>query len=119
MRDGTYHLVIDALFGFSFSGAPRPPFDALIAATAEAARENRCRVLSVDVPSGWPVDGEGKPSDDALEPHALISLTTPKACARHFRGTHYLGGRFVPPAIVRDFDLKLPEYPGVAAVVRL
>ncbi len=26
----TYDVVLDAMFGFSFKGAPRPPFDALI-----------------------------------------------------------------------------------------
>jgi NAD(P)H-hydrate repair Nnr-like enzyme with NAD(P)H-hydrate epimerase domain len=26
----SYDVVLDAMFGFSFSGAPRPPFDALI-----------------------------------------------------------------------------------------
>ena len=27
---GRYGVVLDALFGFSFSGTPRPPFDALV-----------------------------------------------------------------------------------------
>ncbi|XRB20197.1 NAD(P)H-hydrate epimerase [Pseudoscourfieldia marina] len=105
--------------GFSFSGAPRPPFDKLLAGVASAAKQDKCRVLSVDVPSGWPVDGDGKPSDDAVEPQALISLTAPKACAKGFRGTHYLGGRFVPPAIAEEFSLNLPTYPGVAQICKL
>jgi NAD(P)H-hydrate epimerase len=30
----------------------------------------------------------------------LVSLTTPKLCARQFAGAHhYLGGRFVPPQV--------------------
>ncbi|XRB04111.1 NAD(P)H-hydrate epimerase [Pycnococcus provasolii] len=119
MNEGGYDVVIDALFGFSFSGAPRPPFDKLLAGVASAAKQDKCRVLSVDVPSGWPVDGDGKPSDDAVEPQALISLTAPKACAKGFRGTHYLGGRFVPPAIAEEFSLNLPTYPGVAQICKL
>lgn len=30
----SYDVVIDALFGFSFQGAPRPPFDAILQASA-------------------------------------------------------------------------------------
>jgi hypothetical protein len=43
---------------------------------------------------------EGDASGTGLRPDMLVSLTAPKKCARHFRGRfHYLGGRFVPPAI--------------------
>ena len=35
-----------------------------------------------------------------LKPDMLVSLTAPKRAARFFKGPHhYLGGRFVPPAI--------------------
>ena len=38
--------------------------------------------------------------EEAIEPEMLISLTAPKRGARFFKGPfHYLGGRFVPPAI--------------------
>ena len=38
---------------------------------------------------------------DGLRPQMLVSLTTPKRAAARFEGPHhYLGGRFVPPAIV-------------------
>ena len=50
----------------------------------------------------------------------LISLTTPKIGARNFGGKHhYLGGRFVPPAITEKYSLRLPPYPGAAQCVRL
>jgi pyridoxal 5'-phosphate synthase / NAD(P)H-hydrate epimerase len=32
---------------------------------------------------------------------------------------HYLGGRFVPPAIKEKYGLKLPAFPGVAQCVRV
>ena len=39
-------------------------------------------------------------SGEGLRPEMLISLTAPKTAARFFRGAHhYVGGRFVPPAI--------------------
>ena len=34
---GRFALVLDALFGFSFKGDPRPPFDALLQARHERA----------------------------------------------------------------------------------
>jgi hydroxyethylthiazole kinase-like uncharacterized protein yjeF len=108
-------VVLDALFGFSFSGAPRAPFDALIAAMAPAAAPPP--VVAVDVPSGWAVDAS---ASGALRPHTLVSLTAPKLCAAGFEGAaHFVGGRFVPPAIVEKYALALPPYPGAEQIVRL
>ena len=42
----------------------------------------------------------GLHAGDGLRPDMLVSLTAPKLGARSFDGRfHYLGGRFVPPAI--------------------
>jgi NAD(P)H-hydrate epimerase len=50
----------------------------------------------------------------------LVSLTAPKLAAKHFKGRyHYLGGRFVPPAIRDKYQLVLPAYPGTSQCVRL
>ena len=44
---------------------------------------------------------------DGLRPEMLVSLTAPKLGAKHFQGQfHYIGGRFVPPAIA--VSLKQP-----------
>ncbi len=57
-------------------------------------------VVAVDIPSGWHVE-QGDVAGDGLRPEMLVSLTTPKRAAARFAGPHhYLGGRFVPPAIV-------------------
>ena len=48
----TYDVVLDAVFGFSFRGAPRPPFDALL----EALAATTAPLVSVDTPSGWHVE---------------------------------------------------------------
>lgn len=137
-------VVIDSLFGFSFKGTPRPPFDGLIkamvendggsgtVATSSAAPSDGSRnrasdvatvrrpvIVAVDVPSGWDVE-QGDVSHSGLSPDMLVSLTSPKFCARYFEGVHhYLGGRFVPPQIVEKYNLKLPEYPGVSQCVRI
>jgi len=71
-------------------------------------------IYSIDIPSGWDVE-QGKLTDCDLEPTLLISLTAPKLCAKHFKGKyHYLGGRFVPPALQQKYELNLPDYPGNA-----
>jgi NAD(P)H-hydrate epimerase len=92
-----YDVVIDAIFGFSFKGAPRPPFDTLLDMLKPAAAPPA--LVSVDIPSGWHVEN-GDESVGGLRPDMLVSLTAPKRGARAFQGAfHYLGGRFVPPAI--------------------
>lgn len=111
-----FDLVIDALFGFSFRGPPREPFRSMISALAEST----VPVLSVDVPSGWTIDG---PSIDALAdanaasnpeqvftPPAVISLTLPKKCMKNYTGVHYIGGRFIPPTVLSQFKIVLPDY---------
>ena len=49
-----------------------------------------------------------------------VSLTAPKLCAKMFNGRHhFLGGRFVPPAVVDKFSLRLPPYPGHSMCVHV
>lgn len=47
---GKYDLIIDSIFGFSFKGAPRPPFDHILAALRPSA--NPPTLVAVDSPSG-------------------------------------------------------------------
>eukprot|EP00195_Chlamydomonas_chlamydogama_P017094 CAMPEP_0202896808 /NCGR_PEP_ID=MMETSP1392-20130828/5730_1 /ASSEMBLY_ACC=CAM_ASM_000868 /TAXON_ID=225041 /ORGANISM="Chlamydomonas chlamydogama, Strain SAG 11-48b" /LENGTH=468 /DNA_ID=CAMNT_0049582285 /DNA_START=199 /DNA_END=1605 /DNA_ORIENTATION=- len=110
-------VVVDALFGFSFKGAPRPPFDSILQALKPASCP--LPIVSVDIPSGWDVEG-GDVAGDGIRPDMLVSLTTPKQAAKSFQGRfHYLGGRFVPPAIRDKYRLVLPAYPGTAQCVRI
>ena len=44
-----YAVVVDALFGFSFRGPPRPPFAGILTKLAAA---KSAMVASVDIPSG-------------------------------------------------------------------
>lgn len=111
-------VILDAIFGFSFSGAVRAPFDTIL----PAIRDANLPIVSVDIPSGWSVEG-GPPTDGspALQPDVLISLTAPKLSAVHFQGKggHYLGGRFVPKSIEAKYGFKQPPFRGTEQVVRL
>ncbi|MED6207105.1 Pyridoxine/pyridoxamine 5'-phosphate oxidase 1, chloroplastic [Stylosanthes scabra] len=119
-----FDILIDAMFGFSFHGSPRPPFDDLIQRLVSLQNCNqngpkRSAIVSVDIPSGWHVE-EGDINGIGLQPDMLISLTAPKLCARKFSGPHhFLGGRFVPPAIAEKYKLILPQYPGTSMCVRI
>ncbi|XP_028757326.1 pyridoxine/pyridoxamine 5'-phosphate oxidase 1, chloroplastic isoform X2 [Neltuma alba] len=119
-----FDIVIDAMFGFSFHGTPRPPFDDLIQRLVilrkhEQAGQKRSVIVSVDIPSGWHVE-EGDFDGEGIKPDMLVSLTAPKLCAKKFSGPHhFLGGRFVPPAIAEKYKLHLPPYPGTAMCVRI
>lgn len=117
-----FDIVVDAMFGFSFYGTPRPPFDALIhqlLVPSGFTREN-CGVpviVSVDIPSGWHVE-QGDIEGTGLRPDMLVSLTAPKLCARKLTGSHhFLGGRFVPPEVANKYSLRLPKYLGTAMCV--
>jgi NAD(P)H-hydrate epimerase len=35
------------------------------------------------------------------------------------QGVHYVGGRFMPPALAEKYALKLPEYQGANQFVRI
>ena len=86
-------VVLTGLFGFSFdpSGGIRAPFDSII------QRVNECKapIVCIDIPSGWHVE-KGNEAKVGLRCDLLVSLTAPKLCAKHHKGAHVLGGRFVP-----------------------
>lgn len=113
-----YDGVVDAIFGFSFTGLPRPPYLSIIDDMKRMQMEHNTIILSVDVPSGWNVD-EGDVEHIGLEPDVLISLTAPKLCSQKFQGRHFVGGRFLPNDIAEKYNIRMPDYPGIAQVVEL
>ncbi|KAJ3289208.1 hypothetical protein HK104_007660 [Borealophlyctis nickersoniae] len=112
---GKADLVVDGIFGFSFSGEIRPPFDTAI----KTLIGSTLPIASIDIPSGWDVE-KGPTSSNSLNPDMLISLTAPKPAAKYFRGKHhYLGGRFVPLRIARKYGFEVPEFPGTDQCVKI
>jgi len=118
-----FNLIVDAIFGYSFqseNGFIRAPFAAIIETLSSLGPENN-PVASIDVPSGWNVDTgvvegtEGK----GLQPDFLISLGVPKLCAQGFRGKHYFGGRFMPPELLKKYEIVLPQFLDSYQYVRL
>ena len=105
--DGGYDAIVDSIFGFSFHGtAPREPYATAIANMVELQKKQKSILVSVDVPSGWDVDG-GDLTGTNFHPDVLISLTAPKLSAKKFKGRHFVGGRFLPPAIAEKYGIKV------------
>jgi hydroxyethylthiazole kinase-like uncharacterized protein yjeF len=111
-------LIVDAIFGFSFQGEPREPFATMLLQIKQAQKERGAILVSVDVPSGWNVD-HGDISGQGLVPDVLVSLTAPKQSARSFTGRHFIGGRFLPPALAEKYSVRMPPYPGVQQVMEV
>ncbi|KAF2680513.1 apolipo protein A-I binding protein-like protein [Lentithecium fluviatile CBS 122367] len=109
--------IIDAIFGFSFSGEVREPFPSVI----EALRDTKIPVLAVDAPSSWNIE-EGPPSEGpgkGFMPDALISLTAPKPLVKWYTGRHFLGGRFLGKHMAEKYGLDVPNYEGLDQVVEV
>ena len=107
--------IVDAIFGFSFSGSSREPYATAIANMIELQQRHKSILISVDVPSGWDVNGEddlsGATTNESkllqLQPDVLISLTVPKLFAKNFHGRHFIGGRFLPPAMAEKYGIRV------------
>ncbi|ODQ82774.1 hypothetical protein BABINDRAFT_56736 [Babjeviella inositovora NRRL Y-12698] len=109
-------ILVDSIFGFSFSPPIREPFGSIIDMLIR--NEFDKPIVSVDIPSGWNVD-EGPVHDISIQPSMLVSLTAPKPCSLRFTGIHYLGGRFISAEISKKYDITAPEYSGIDQVCRI
>ncbi|WBY59948.1 pyridoxal 5'-phosphate synthase [Plasmodium yoelii yoelii] len=101
-----YDLIVDAIFGFSFSGEPRSPFDALISMINNSKKE----VVSIDVPSGTNIDKGAKDVKLCVESEMNISLMLPKEGLRNYTKKHFLGGRFLPAYVIILFYIIFFSY---------
>ncbi len=107
-------LILDGIFGFSFKGPIRAPFDEMIS----SLKSCKIPIVSIDIPSGWDVE-LGNTDGIGLEPSLLISLTYPKKCASKFMGKHYIGGRFLPDFIAKKYSICAPSFPNADQFVEI
>ncbi len=49
----------------------------------------------------------------------MISLTLPKLGAKDYKGVHYIGGRFIPEAMIEKYKWNVPKYEGTETVLEL
>ena len=92
-------LIVDAIIGYSLSGAPIGSAAALVT----AANRHAAPVLSLDTPSGLDTD-TGVPHEPAIRADATMTLALPKtgllaSVAAEHVGELYLADISVPPAL--------------------
>jgi NAD(P)H-hydrate epimerase len=91
-------LVVDATFGFGFTGTVREPY----ARAIEALNDCDAAVLSVDVPSGIDSD-TGAVGGTAVRADVTLTFSAPKLGLVHYPGAEYAGE-------VRAADIGLPRH---------
>ncbi|CAL6070718.1 NAD(P)H-hydrate_epimerase [Hexamita inflata] len=98
-------IIIDCIFGFSFvSGQVKPPYNQIISIFHSK------HVISVDVPSSWPVDDQ--PLEPVFTPKCVVSLSCVKECgiwAQKMGAVHYLAANIVPRNLREEFGLQFLE----------
>ncbi len=52
--EGAFDVIVDAIFGYSFSGDIRAPYDTIIRSLI--AVQSAVPIVAVDIPSGWNVE---------------------------------------------------------------
>ena len=119
--EGNYGVIVDAMFGFSFSSerGMSSPYDSILSdLIATHKGDQGTTIVSVDVPSSWDVDG-GDILGTGFMPHALVSLTAPKLCAKNFSGRHFVGGRYLSPTLSKKYGVRMPPFEGVSQVMEV
>ncbi|MCL2026313.1 MAG: NAD(P)H-hydrate epimerase, partial [Leptospirales bacterium] len=92
-----FELIIDALLGTGFSGPPREWAAEAIA----VVNSSKLPVVSLDIPSGLPSDGEA-PAWDAVRASFTITMGLPKISLVTYPGLAYSG-------IVKTADIGFPK----------
>ncbi|EFC37844.1 predicted protein [Naegleria gruberi] len=121
LEDSSFDFIVDAIFGYSFSGKQgiREPFKTVIDTLKKPG--NNTPILSIDLPSGWDVDNENIEENlqIGLRCDVIVSLPSPKKCAIHFKGRHFIGGRFMPQSLLDKLQIDLPPYEGTKIIIEL
>ncbi len=119
-----FHLIIDALFGFSLKGNPRPPANKIIeqilcssfgsAQDDKFTQSRKVPVLSVDVPSGLDVHDGSVTNPTARANYTVALGMLKKGFEEHqdIIGKVYLGDLGIPGEAYRDIGYEAPDFEG-------
>jgi NAD(P)H-hydrate epimerase len=107
-------LVVDALIGYSLTGAPRGRAAELIALCNASAR----RVLALDVPSGLDATTGAAPGA-VVRPDRTLTLALPKTGLARVPGDLYLADIGIPPEVYARLGVALAPFFGSAYWLRL
>jgi NAD(P)H-hydrate epimerase len=97
-------LIIDALIGYSLSGAPRGAAENLI---SQCSRHNT-PILSLDIPSGMDATNGSHPGV-YVDPVRTLTLALPKRGLALLSGHLYLADIGIPPPLFRGIGITVPS----------
>jgi NAD(P)H-hydrate epimerase len=112
IRDAS--LVVDALIGYSLSGAPR----GLTAELIYECNQHASRVLSLDLPSGMHAT-TGETPGVVVQAERTLTLALPKTGLRHFHGDLFLADIGIPPQVYHHLGLEFEPFFGSRYWLRL
>ena len=102
--------IVDALLGTGATGNPRPPMDDIIRQMNQVRNQSNCRMLAIDLPSGWNADAgqANDPTVRATETATFFSMKNGFDCPA---AQEYLGKIYV-------LDIGIPQPPIMERVLR-
>lgn len=95
--------IVDALLGTGVKGPPRPPIDNVIRQINQVRYESKCRILALDLPSGWDADA-GQETDPTIHATETATFFTTKNGFDRPTAKEYLGA-------VHVLDIGIPQLP--------
>jgi NAD(P)H-hydrate epimerase len=99
--------IVDALLGTGAKGNPRPPIDDIIRRMNQVQQQSKCRLLALDLPSGWDADA-GQANDPTIHATETATFFTMKNGFDRPSAKEYLGA-------VHVLDIGIPQ----SAVIEL
>jgi NAD(P)H-hydrate epimerase len=95
--------IVDALLGTGAKGNPRPPIDDVIRRLNQVRQQSNCRMLALDLPSGWDADAghENDPTIQATETATFFAMKNgfDRPSAKEYSGA------------VHVLDIGIPQLP--------
>jgi len=101
------HIVVDALIGYSLSGAPKGRTVRLIS----LANQSAARLLSLDLPSGRNATTGDAPGA-VIQPERTLTLALPKTGLQGLDSELFVADIGIPPQVYQRLDLHIPPFFG-------
>lgn len=107
-------LIIDAMIGYSLSGAPKGIVKSLI----QLANKTSTQILSLDLPSGVHATSGDTPGV-FINSQRTLTLALPKTGLSKYAGSLYLADIGIPVEVYQPLGLDVPPFPSGVYIQRL
>jgi NAD(P)H-hydrate epimerase len=102
--------IVDALLGTGVTGNPRPPTDGIICLMNRVRQQSGCRMLAIDLPSGWDADA-GRANESTICATDTATFFAMKKGFDSPAAKEYLGA-------VHVLDIGIPQLPVMERLLR-